>query len=103
MQHTEQCWEKLGRVEPYWSVLSHDAFRMRNIEPRRVEQFYESGAAAVDDWIRNLERNGHALDPSWTGLELGCDVRRVGEYCSKAEFRYIVVDVIAEHLAKSKA
>ncbi len=103
IQHTEQCWEKLGRAEPYWSVLSDDAFRMRNIEPRRVEQFYESGAAVVDDCIRTLERNGYALDRSWTVLELGCGVGRVGEHFSKAVLRYIGVDVSVEHLAKANA
>jgi len=103
MQHTEQCWEKLGRAEPYWSVLSHDTFRMRNIEPRHVELFYKSGAAAVDDCIRTLERHGHALDRSWTVLELGCGIGRVGEHFSKAVLRYIGVDVSAEHLAKAEA
>jgi SAM-dependent methyltransferase len=103
MQHTEQCWEKLGRAEPYWSVLSHDTFRMGNIEPHHIELFYKSGAAAVDDCIRTLERHGQAFDRSWTVLELGCGVGRVGEHFSKAMSRYIGVDVSAEHLAKAKA
>jgi len=35
-------WSALGESEPFWSVLSHDRFRVQNIEKTKAE-FYVSG------------------------------------------------------------
>jgi len=49
-------WEKTGQTEPFWGVLTEDAYRSKNICQKDIEKFYLSGQDHVDlimDNIRN--------------------------------------------------
>jgi len=69
-------WSELGETEPYWSVITSDEFRSKNIK-QHLGSFLKSGQTNVE-WMRNIaRRNGVALGGNQTCLELGCGVGRV--------------------------
>jgi 2-polyprenyl-3-methyl-5-hydroxy-6-metoxy-1,4-benzoquinol methylase len=69
-------WTILGENEPYWSVSTHDAFKLNNINGKAVDDFYASGRATVSHLKNFLARNGREL-PKGHCLEFGCGTGRV--------------------------
>ena len=69
-------WAALGETEPYWSVLTSDAFRSENIQ-QHLDDFFQSGQTNVN-WMQNIaKRNGVKLGSHQTCFELGCGVGRL--------------------------
>ena len=33
---TDKAWETLGRVDPYWAVISHDAYHGRRLTDQQL-------------------------------------------------------------------
>lgn len=85
-------WAKLGEQEPYFSVLSLDAYRSENLDQQSIETFWKSGerhAAIVDDFALNTGRPGNR----GTCLELGCGLGRVTRHLAARFDRVIGVDI----------
>ena len=69
-------WAALGETEPYWSVLTSDAFRSENIQ-KHLDDFFQSGQTNIN-WMQNIaKRNGVKLGKHQTCFELGCGVGRL--------------------------
>src|SRR5512135_2808319 len=43
-------WEHLSATEPYWTVLAHERFKLAQLTPERIEEFYDIGERQVT-WI----------------------------------------------------
>lgn len=65
-------WKRFGDVDPYYGVLSSDAYRHENLTEDPLEEFFASGEAYVE-WL--FDQLG-GLEPS-TALDFGCGVGRV--------------------------
>src|SRR5262245_23026877 len=46
---TDKAWETLGRVDPYWAVISNDAYHGQRLTDRQLAAFLKSGSDHVDD------------------------------------------------------
>jgi SAM-dependent methyltransferase len=89
-------WTRLGTERPHWSVLTHEAFKPRNIADHEAA-FFESGrygAALVEAFFR---RNGQRLDRGMTCLEFGSGVARETIHLARLFHRVIAVDVSRPH------
>lgn len=100
--NTDNEWEKLGRRDPFYGVLSHEKYHMTNINEDSVEEFFGTGKAYIDlimDTIRKY------VDPDFkplTALDFGCGVGRVLVHLARS-FKYVVgVDVSDSMLSHAK-
>ena len=84
-------WTALGNSEPYWSVVSHDRFRMSNIE-RTKDEFFASGARSAQLIDVFCQRTNLPI-PSGTCFELGCGVGRVTRFLAERFDHVIGVDI----------
>ena len=75
---TDADWRALGLSQPYWGVLSHPDFRTENITPERVEAFFASGRAYIEEVIGHLA-GLTGRGPSGPALDFGCGVGRLAE------------------------
>ena len=84
-------WTAIGETEPFWSVLSHDRFRMSSIKETKKD-FYASGADA-DRLIDIFCRRSNVRLPSGTCFELGCGVGRVTRFLAERFDHVIGADI----------
>ncbi len=98
LHRVEAAWSKLGKEEPYWSVLTDDTFRAETIDDATIEAFYASGAEEVEAFEAACVRNGLPNMRQATVLDLGCGIGRVGEHFARAYDGYIGVDISESHL-----
>jgi 2-polyprenyl-3-methyl-5-hydroxy-6-metoxy-1,4-benzoquinol methylase len=95
-------WSALGETEPYWSVITSDEFRSKNIK-QHLGSFLESGKTNVE-WMQNIaRRNGVTLGDKQTCLELGCGVGRVTLPLSEVFDHVTGFDVSPGNLAECDA
>jgi SAM-dependent methyltransferase len=102
VRHVEASWEELGRVEPHWSVLTHEKFRAATIGENE-EAFYASGETAANALSASACRYGVALEAYRDCFELGCGVGRVTRWLSAMFPRVLACDISAPHLELCKA
>lgn len=100
--HIEAVWERYGREEAYYSVLTNPKYLSASLGSDDVEHFYGTGVGEVQRLHGLCQRNGVDPNPSWTMLELGCGVGRMAEPFVGSHAHYIGVDISAEHLALAR-
>jgi 2-polyprenyl-3-methyl-5-hydroxy-6-metoxy-1,4-benzoquinol methylase len=95
-------WEKFGRDDAYFGVLSHDQFRAENLDEEARERFFASGTRYVD-WMRGRIRDqvGEDFEPS-SVLDYGCGVGRVLIPLAQNADRAVGVDVSPSMLAEAR-
>ena len=98
-QHVTSIWNKLGKDEPYWSVMEEDRFRVANISHEdAIDCFYESGRFDIDRAERFLVRNGCRLPQTGFCLDYGCGLGRTTLWLARRCERVLAVDVSPAHL-----
>jgi 2-polyprenyl-3-methyl-5-hydroxy-6-metoxy-1,4-benzoquinol methylase len=101
LETVRRQWSKLGENDPYWSVLTHDKFRMTNITGADLTEFYNSGerdASVID----HFETRTATTLKKGTCLELGCGVGRVTRHLARIFERVIAVDISPGNLELCK-
>ena len=74
---TDRDWEKWGRDDPYFGVLSAEKYRAENIDDNTRRAFFESGEAHVEDVLATIHSR---VDPDFrptSVVDLGCGVGRL--------------------------
>jgi SAM-dependent methyltransferase len=98
MASTKTAWSGLGETDVFWSVLTEDEYRKEAFDETARKAFYGSGEAEFADFAAACRRNGVAIDPGATVLELGCGVGRISEHLARRFQHYIGVDISPSHL-----
>ncbi len=103
IEHTRGVWSHYGKEDPFFSVLTHDEFRINSITAAGEQKFYQSGAGDADEFFKACVRN--KISPPWNGtiVDFGCGPGRVGEHLAREFETYIGVDISPAHLARAKA
>jgi SAM-dependent methyltransferase len=103
LAHIQASWQKLGREEPHWSVLTTEEFKQINLAANR-ERFYASGHGNAGQFLHFLERNGCFPDgvADKTVLEYGCGVGRVTHALAHHFGQVYAYDISAPHLALAR-
>lgn len=89
-------WGELGRNEPFWSVLTHEEYRVANMDADTLASFYKTGAYAqsggaglVDLFCaRNRVEVRHGVC-----VEFGCGVGRVTKHLAERFEGVIAIDI----------
>ena len=74
---TKRAWEKLGKEEPYFSVITHDEMKTENLTEEVISRFFQSGNLKTIEIISSLKRNGVSNLERLSVLELGCGCGRI--------------------------
>lgn len=69
-------WITLGEEEPYWSVSTNDALKLKLLGTKAIDDFFASGRATVSHLRNFLARNGLEVAKGHC-LEFGCGAGRV--------------------------
>lgn len=90
---TDKDWETLGRVDPYWAVISDDAYRGQRLTDQQLATFLKSGADHVEDLWRTCQRVfGSGFAPRRV-VDFGCGVGRVTLPLARRVDSVVAVDV----------
>jgi 2-polyprenyl-3-methyl-5-hydroxy-6-metoxy-1,4-benzoquinol methylase len=101
---TDRDWNALGERDPYWAVLTHDAFRGSRVpDDEKLAAFLASGRAHVARIWQVLETAlGGPLNPS-RALDFGCGVGRVAIPLAERCGSVLALDVADSMLATARA
>jgi 2-polyprenyl-3-methyl-5-hydroxy-6-metoxy-1,4-benzoquinol methylase len=99
---TSDEWERLGRVDPYWAVLSEEAYRRENLSDAALDRFLQTGEDQVEALWRTCRAVfGDQFAPARV-LDFGCGVGRVTLPLSRRASSVVGVDVAASMLAQAR-
>lgn len=75
--NTDVEWEKWGKSDPYFAVLTHQKFRNENLTPESKEEFFESGKSHVNQVLKTCrEHFDQDFEPDAV-LDFGCGTGRL--------------------------
>lgn len=95
-------WERFGREDPYFGVLSQEEYRRKNLDETARARFFDSGESHTA-WV--LERIRDRMDAEFYPrkvLDYGCGVGRVLIGFAKESERALGVDVSRSMLAEAR-
>jgi SAM-dependent methyltransferase len=77
IRDTNKDWSKIAEDNPYWGVLSEEAFRGTRLSPKDKERFYASGRVYIENLLGFVKK--HIADDFKIrrGLDFGCGVGRL--------------------------
>lgn len=101
MIDTDRQWERWGREDPYFAVLSEPRFKAGSIDHFR-EDFFASGRTFVTDLLCRYEEAFGTL-PRHDVLDHGCGVGRLTLPLAERFDRVVALDVSPAMLAEAKA
>jgi ubiquinone/menaquinone biosynthesis C-methylase UbiE len=99
---SDREWEKWGRVDPYYGVLTDERFRSGNLTPEARVEFFESGRShitAVMDSCRNYF--GDSFAPRRV-LDFGCGTGRLLIPLAEIAEQAVGIDVAESMLREAK-
>src|SRR5262249_32258537 len=54
---TDRDWERWGRQDPYFGVLSSEKFRLGNLSDQSIDDFFKSGRRSVERVLSTIHTN----------------------------------------------
>lgn len=96
-ERVAESWNAFGESEPYWSVLTDEAFRRDSFD-RNAPEYLDSGENEVARLLAWLERNGVKPKSLANCLEYGCGTGRVTRWLAKSFERVHACDISEPHL-----
>jgi len=99
---TDIEWEKWGRQDPYFGVITWDMFRNSKLDERSIAAFFDSGQMHVDYVLRSCR---HYFDPTFSPrrvLDFGCGVGRLLIPFAAVSQQVVGVDVSPSMLAEAQ-
>jgi ubiquinone/menaquinone biosynthesis C-methylase UbiE len=90
---TDVQWEKWGRLDPYYGVLSEDRFLNRNLSADDKTAFFRSGHEYVQHVLTQIKR---IFDPDFApkrAIDFGCGVGRIVIPLSEVAENVVGIDV----------
>lgn len=97
---TDSHWQKWGRTNPYYAVLSDDKFRKENLA-NNTKEFFDSGFSQADRVVALLTRHFGPMSLE-SALDFGCGVGRVMVGLGR-HFRQVTgIDISPDMLAEAR-
>jgi SAM-dependent methyltransferase len=98
---TDKDWEKWGAIDPYFGVLSYDAYRRARLDESSRHAFFLSGEEHADRIMRLIAENFEACPNPLTTLDFGCGVGRLAIPFARRSVKCVGVDVSPSMLAEA--
>jgi SAM-dependent methyltransferase len=102
MHWLEREWEKFGRKDPYFGVLSDEKFRSTRIDAAARAEFFGSGERHVATCFETIRRCFDASFAPRRALDFGCGVGRIVIPLARRCAEVIGVDVSPAMLAEAR-
>ena len=74
---TDRDWEKFGKEDPYYSVVTHDKFHKTNLTDANKEEFFRSGSIYIDSILDDIKNHIDSKFSIKRALDFGCGVGRL--------------------------
>lgn len=99
---SNQAWERYGRDDPYYGVLSGEEYRRANLTDDAKRRFLDTGERDVARAIGLLERRFGAIDPEGHVVDFGCGVGRLVIPFARRFARVTGIDVSPSMIAEAR-
>jgi 2-polyprenyl-3-methyl-5-hydroxy-6-metoxy-1,4-benzoquinol methylase len=99
---TDREWEKFGKNDPYYGVLTLDKFRSVNLTDDNKEEFFRSGYEHIDIILKKIRTY---IDSSYMvnqALDFGCGVGRLVIPLAEISNKVTGVDISESMLLEAK-
>ncbi len=74
---TDKEWEKFGKDDPYFGVLTDNKYQKSNLTDEKKNEFFKSGFDYINNVLANIRQH---IDQTFTikkALDFGCGVGRL--------------------------
>jgi 2-polyprenyl-3-methyl-5-hydroxy-6-metoxy-1,4-benzoquinol methylase len=75
--NSDESWEKWGKENPYYGVLTDDRFRQENFNSELKAEFFETGRLHIDRVLSMARTHCGASVTLQSALDFGCGVGRL--------------------------
>ena len=96
-------WEKIGKSEPYWGVLTSEKYKRKNLTTELKQEFFNSGEKYVKQIFEIISLHIDRDFSPLLGIDFGCGVGRIAIPLSKRCNKVIGIDVSPSMLAEAKS
>jgi len=103
---TDRDWEKLGKKDPYWAVVSAEKYRQDALDDSALSEFFLSGREHLDQVLCMLRNNFRSNFSPGSSLDFGCGVGRIAiplAGCSQSVTAVDVSPAMLEQAARNAA
>jgi 2-polyprenyl-3-methyl-5-hydroxy-6-metoxy-1,4-benzoquinol methylase len=100
---SDRHWERFGKIDPYFGVLSDDKFRRSVLTDEAKSEFFRSGQVYLDEVLRKVREH---LDPTFAprcALDFGCGVGRLVIPLSNIAQKVVGLDVSPSMLDEARS
>lgn len=100
---TDKDWEKWGKTDPYFGILSSEKFRKNKLDGSLKEEFFASGHAHVEKVFRLINDNFKDEFKPRRALDFGCGVGRLTLPLAERAEHAVGIDVSQSMLAEASS
>jgi 2-polyprenyl-3-methyl-5-hydroxy-6-metoxy-1,4-benzoquinol methylase len=100
---TDADWNLLGKLDPFWAVITEDRFRAEQMDEQAREAFYTSGHNDIASFHAALQRYLQAPDHFQSSLDFGAGIGRLLGPMAAISDQLVGVDIadsMREHCQK---
>ncbi|HEY5601990.1 MAG TPA: class I SAM-dependent methyltransferase [Gammaproteobacteria bacterium] len=101
-ENTDKAWEKFGKNDPYYGVVTHETFTGNKLDEKQLEDFFNSGREYINNVCSKIKKYLDAEFKPGASLDFGCGVGRLLIPISKISERTVGVDVSESMLKEAK-
>ena len=99
---TDKQWERFGKEDPYFGVLTSDEFKTENLNEYSKSQFFQSGEDHIDFIIRVIKQHLDANFCPKRSLDFGCGTGRLVIPIAKRFGHVVGVDISKSMLQEAR-
>lgn len=93
VESTDKAWRRLGQIDPYFAVVSHEQFRTESLNASARKQFFEMGEVHVAQIVEIIRRHIDSNFAPNNVLDYGCGVGRIVIPLARRFPRVVGVDI----------
>jgi SAM-dependent methyltransferase len=101
MANTDDSWDKIGKADPYYGVLSHERFRRSSMVDDISLEFFKSGEEHVQRVFETVRAHIDADFSPQSALDFGCGVGRIAIPLARRITKVVAADVSGAMLSEA--
>jgi SAM-dependent methyltransferase len=101
MASTDDSWDKLGKTDPYYGVLSRECFRQSSMTDDLRLEFFRSGEEHVRGVFETIRAHIDADFSPRSALDFGCGVGRIAIPLARRVAKVVAADVSGAMLSEA--
>jgi 2-polyprenyl-3-methyl-5-hydroxy-6-metoxy-1,4-benzoquinol methylase len=101
MANTDDSWDKFGKEDPYYGVISHERFRRSAMVGNARLEFFKSGEEHVQGLFETIRAHIDADFSPRSALDFGCGVGRIAIPLARRVAAVVAADVSEAMLSEA--